>query len=141
MLYLFADNICWYCYLWLWFWFWYNRRKEHRFLYFLCFRQHFFVFSINIFAMTLVVIHITKYEHLWLLHIVIWYRSYREHPYFSIVSILTKLPINIWLAHKLYPSTVDIFSSIYNLKQMNINSIKIRLCQCSILCPMDILIT
>ena len=81
---------------------------------------------INILTTLFIVSHILKHEHLWFLYIIIRYRSYRKHPHFSIITILTRLYICVRLTHKLYPSTVDIFASIHNLKQMNINSIIIR---------------
>lgn len=140
MFYLLSDDIGWYFYLGFWFWF---RNNKNRLLYSFLFSSshHFCVLSINILTAIFVVIHILKYEHLWFLYIIIWYRSYREHPYFSIITIFTWLYIYIWLAHKLYSSAVDIFSGIDDLKQMDINSVIIRLSQCGILRPMNVLVT
>ena len=142
MFYLLSDNIGWYFYLRFCLWFRNNRSNKYWLSYSLFLSSnHFCILSINILATIFVVIHILKYEHLWLLYIVIWYRSYWEHPYFSIITIFTWLNICIWFAHKLYSSTVDILSSINNFKQMDINSIIIRLSQCGILRPMNILVT
>lgn len=143
MYYLSSNNIGWYFYLRFWLWFRNNRCNKYRLLcsFFLGSSHHFCILSINILTTIFVVIHILKYKHFWLLYIIIWYRPYREHPYFSIITIFTGLHICVWLAHKFYSSAVDIFSSIYNFKQMNINSIIIRLSQCGILRPMNVLVT
>ena len=47
--------------------------------------------------MLYIIIHILKDEHLGLLYIIIRDRSNREYPNFSIISILSRLNINIWL--------------------------------------------
>ena len=128
MIHLSSDNIGWYFYLRFWLWFRDNRSNKYWIFYssFRYSRHHLCIFSINIFTTTFIVRHILKHEHLWLLYIIIRYRSYREHPYLSVIAIFTWLYICVRLTHKLYPSTVDIFASIHNLKQMNINSIIIR---------------
>ena len=128
MFHLSSDNIGWYFYLRFWLWFRNNRSNKYWFLYsfFLSSSHHFCMLCINILTTLFIVSHILKHEHLWFLYIIIRYRSYRKHPRFSIITILTRLYICVRLTHKLYPSTVDIFASIHNLKQMNINSIIIR---------------
>ena len=142
MFHLSSDNIGWYFHLRFWLWFRNNRCNKYRLLcsLFLNSSYHSCVLSINILTTIFVVIHILKHKHLWLLYIVIWYRPYWEHPYLSAITIFTWLHICVWLAHKFYSSTVDIFSSINDLKQMDIDSVIIRLSQCSILRPMNVLI-
>ena len=128
MFYLFSDNIARYFFLLFKLWFWNNRINKYWLFYssFLYSSHHLCIFSINILTTTFIIRHILKHEHLWLLYIIIGYRSYWKHPHLSIITIFARLYICVRLTHKLYPSTVDIFASIHNLKQMNINSIIIR---------------
>ena len=99
-----------------------------------------FILSIHILPTIFVILHIIKYIHLGFLYIIIRHWLYWEYPYSAVVPIFSWLYVYVWFLHKLYPATVYIFAGINNLKKMNINSVRIGLSQCSILCPIDILI-
>ncbi len=143
MFHLLPDNIFWYFYLRLWLWFQNNLSSKYGLLcaFFLSSSHHFCILNIDILATIFVVIHVLKHKHLWFLYIIVWYRPYWKHPYFSIITIFTWLHIYVWLTYKFYSSAVNIFPRVNDLKQMDIHSVIIRLGQCGILRPMNVLVS